>query len=64
MDEKLRDHLTNAAVARKTLKDIRNDLLDSIYEVYLAQVASEISSCEFVYNLTLREMRPPGRAIP
>ena len=31
MDEKLRDHLTNATVARNTSKDIQNDLLDSIY---------------------------------
>ena len=48
MDEKLRDHLTNATVARNTSKDIPDDLLYSIYEVYLAQVESEISSCEFV----------------
>ena len=48
MDDKLRDYLTNAKVARNTSKDIQNDLLDSIYEVYLAQVESEMSSCEFV----------------
>ena len=48
MDEKLRDHLSNATVARNTSKDIQNDLLDSIYEIYLAQIESEISSCEFV----------------
>ena len=48
MNEKLREHLTNDAVAGNTSKDIQKDLLDSIYEVYLAQVESEISSCEFV----------------
>ena len=48
MNEKLRDHLTNATGARNTSKDIQNNLLDSIYEVYLAQVESEISSSEFV----------------
>ena len=48
MDEKLWNHMSNATVARDTSKDIQNDLLDSIYEVYLAQFESEISSCEFV----------------
>ena len=48
MDEKLRDHLSNATVARNIHRTFKNDLLDSIYEVYLAQVESEISSCEFV----------------
>ena len=48
MNEKLRDHLTNATGARNTSKDIQNNLLDSIYEVYLAQVESELSSSEFV----------------
>ena len=38
VDEKLRDHLSNAKEARNTSKDIQNDLLDSVYEVYLAQV--------------------------
>ena len=46
MDEKLRDHY--ATGARNTSKDIQNNLLDSIYEVYLVQVESEISSSEFV----------------
>ena len=48
MYEKLRDHFSNATVTRNTSKDIKNDLIDSIYEVYLAQVESEISSCEYV----------------
>ena len=30
------------------VKYIQNDLLDSVYEVYLAQIESEISSYEFV----------------
>ena len=34
MDEKLRDHSSNAKVTRNTLKGIQNDLLDSIYEIY------------------------------
>ena len=75
MDEKLREHLTNSKVGRNTSKDIQNDLLDSVYEVYLAQVESEISFCEFVaiqpdetaesvdHVSPLRETRPPGRAI-
>ena len=75
MDKKLRDHLTNATVGRNTSKDIQIDLLDSVYEVYLARVESEISFCEFVsiqpdettesvgHGSPLREMRPPGRAI-
>ena len=48
MNEKLRDHLTNATGARNTSNDIQNNLLDSIYEVDLTQVESEISSSEFV----------------
>ena len=75
MDEKLRDHLSNAKEARNTSKDIQNDLLVSVYEVYLAQVESEISFCEFVsiqsdettelvgHGSQLREMRPLGRAV-
>ena len=42
MDEKLRDHLSNATLALNTSKDIQNDFLDSVYEVYLARVESEI----------------------
>ena len=48
VDEKLCDQLSNATLARNSSKDIQNDFLDSIYEVYLARVESEISSCEFV----------------
>ena len=48
MDEKLRDHMNIATVARNTSKYIGNDSHDSICDVYLAQVESEISPCEFV----------------
>ena len=48
MNERLRDYLTYAKVARNTSKDIQNDLLGSICEVYLAQVESGISSWGFV----------------
>ena len=47
MEKKLRGHLSNATVAWNTSKDIQNDLLDSVYEGYVAQVESEISSREF-----------------
>ena len=46
MNEKSRYHLT-ATGARSTSKDIKIDLLDSVHEVYLAQVESEILSLEF-----------------
>ena len=48
MNEKFRDCLSNVTVARNTSNGIQNDLLDSIYDADLAQVESEISSCEFV----------------
>ena len=52
MDEKLRDHLNNARMAQNTSTAIQKDMLDSIYKVYLAQVESQISSCEFVSTLS------------
>ena len=47
-DSALRDHLDAATVSKGTSKNTQNDLLDSMYEIYLHHLALEIGNCEFL----------------
>lgn len=48
MDSILREHLDNATVAKGASKTIQNDVLDSIYHIYLQHLFSEIEGTEFL----------------
>ncbi|XP_077969971.1 zinc finger MYM-type protein 1-like [Styela clava] len=48
LDTVLRDHLDAATVSKGTSKDIQNDLLDSMYKIYLQHLALEIENCQFL----------------
>ena len=47
-DKAVSDHLKSSKIFKGTSKTIQNELLDSIYEVYLDEVKSEIGQVNFV----------------
>ena len=47
-DKELRYHLDTSTVVRNTSKDIQNELLDAMYQIYIGQLQSDISSCDFL----------------
>ena len=47
-DKKLRYHLDTSTVVRNTSKNIQNELLDALYQIYIRQLQSDISSCDFL----------------
>lgn len=48
IDSILREHLDTATVAKGTSKTIQNDVLDSIYHIYLQHLFTEIVDAEFL----------------
>ncbi|XP_044749776.1 zinc finger MYM-type protein 1-like [Coccinella septempunctata] len=48
IDKTLKDHLERATVFKGTSKEIQNDLLDCIFEVYQEIVSAEIDNAEFL----------------
>ncbi|XP_031357512.1 uncharacterized protein LOC116181298 [Photinus pyralis] len=48
LDKTLQDHLQNASVFKGTSKEIQNDLLACILEVYYEEIRKEISAAPFI----------------
>lgn len=48
VDKKLKEHLQSATIFKGTSKEIQNDLLDCIFDVYRETISAEINSCDFL----------------